>query len=240
MNTKLLLNTLTALIGLTQITSCQNSNTSETLLIGAQSCLDKLPLADSANALTCVSSLNDIQSPQAAMLKCSAIFIKQGFSNPEKLTKISEQMKNSGSSSNNSTFVVIGLLSFTGTDRASEATEAINHCSKSGSKGMTMLASLSSLATSAGQFANVIDVCITNQNDPAACATEVRSGVCAADTSSLGQIAITTYQTSCSGNDLTNPMCLIYKEATLNGTDTDPDSVGSRLQTNLNQENACP
>lgn len=240
MKRKIVLFSLFSVIGLTIFSSCQSANTSEAALISAQSCLDKLPLAESANALSCVSSLNEIDTPQSSMLKCSALFIKQGFSNPEKLTQIAEQMKDSGSNTNNSTFVVIGLLSFTGSDRQSESLSAVDHCSKSGSKGMTMLASLSSLATSAGQYSSIVDKCYTNQDDPAACAAEVRDGVCAADSAALGQIAITTYQTSCSGSDLTNPMCVVYKEATLNGEDTNPSTVGSRLQVYLNEENACP
>lgn len=220
--------------------SCQSANTTEALLISAQTCLDKLPQTDSANALNCVAAINDLTTPQASILKCSALFIKQGFSNPEKLTQISEQMKNSGSNSNDSTFVVIGLLSFTGADKESEAAKALEACSKSGSKGMTMLASLSSIATSAGQFANIIDKCTAEGAVTSDCATEVRDGVCGAESASLGQIAITTYQISCSGDDLTNPMCQVYKEATLNGTDTNSTTVGNRLQTYLNQENACP
>ena len=219
------------------ITSCQSANPEETAIISAQTCLDRLTKDKASEAMSCISSLDSISTPQASMMKCSAVFIKQGFSDPDKLTQIAEQMKNSGSNSSSSTFVVIGLLSFTGTSRSDEAAYALDHCSKSGSKGMTLLASLTNIATSAGEFVDVVNAC--SGSDTSACADTVRDGVCSSSNSSLGQMAITTYQTSCGGVDLANPMCLVYKEATLNGTDNDPESVGNRLKSHLNENNAC-
>lgn len=214
--------------------ACQGTNPDEAAIVEAQNCLDKLGISNPTGAAACVAKLDGIDTPQASMLKCAAIFIKQGFSNPTRLSQVAEQMKSSGGSGSSGTANVIGLLAFTGADASTDAQGAIEFCEKSGSKGMTMLASLASVATTANGFSNVVDECAGDNPDPADCATAVKDGICNANSAELGQVAIVTYATSCQGSDITNPMCEVYKDVTNSGTDSDATSVGNKLKVYVN------
>jgi len=218
--------------------SCQGTKPEESLIVEAQNCLDKVGFQEGDAAQNCVAPLASLDSPQAYLLKCSALFIKYGFANPQRLILIAEQIENSGGSGTTGTAAAIGLLAFDGANAAADSQSVMDYCSKSGSKGMTIMASLASVATVINKLTGAIaSACRTS---PETCATAVAAEVCFADSQTMGEIAIVTYQTSCQSAELQNPMCAIYAQATQNGQETDPVVVGDRLQSEIKGSGGCP
>lgn len=226
-------------LSLSLFLSCQGTSREESEVVSAQSCLDKLKLSQSSEALNCVSKLSDIDTPQANMLKCSALFIKQGFSDPNRLSQVAEQLTLSGAQGSNGTAAVIGLMAFTGAEAQSEAESAMTYCQKSGSKGMTLLASLTGVATALSAIGDIINQCTGNNINIDDCANEVKDNICTSNSADLGAIALVTYSTSCTGVELANPMCEAYKIATNNGQNQNPTQIGDTLKDYINGT-PCP
>lgn len=226
-------------LSLSLLFSCQGTSREESEVVSAQSCLDRLKLSQSSEALNCVANLTDIDTPQANMLKCSALFIKQGFSDPSRLAQVADQMTKSGAQGSNGTAAVIGLMAFSGSSAQQESEDAMTYCQKSGSKGMTLLASLTSVATALSAIGDIINQCTGDSIDMNNCANEVRDNICTSSSADLGSVALVTYSTSCSGVELTNPMCEAYRIATNNGQNQNPTEIGDTLKDYINGT-PCP
>jgi len=221
----------------------------ELLVVEAQSCLNDVPLANPSAAGACLTRIDSFDSPEANQLKCSGAFIIQGFSNPTRLTKIAEQLGQAGAQGSINTLGAIGLLSFTGSNPIGDSEKALVVCQKSGSRGMTLLASMSNLATimsSQSTFGAVLQSNCTNPSAPPQnCASAVRSVVCdntnpAASNdlyTRMGAVAILTYNSTCRLNASADPMCRVYADATINGALNNPFDVGQRLKNYLTDPN---
>lgn len=233
---------LTGLTLFTLIISCA-SNPDEGLVVEAQACLNQVPVTNPDSAQACLAKIQHLDSPSAHQIRCSAAFIQQGFSNPVRLTQVAEQLANAGDQGSSGTLVAIGLLAFTeGVDPKAEAERALLSCQKAGSKGMTLLASMSSLATAMTQsgIGSVVTDC-DNPENPQDCADSVTEVLCNTDDpaatdafyTEMGAIAILTYQSSCRFNLSADPMCQVYAAATNNGTITNETTVGENLKNYL-------
>jgi hypothetical protein len=232
------------LLSFTYNLSCSKPNTEEALLVEAQSCLNQIPVSEPSGTTACLEKIQNLTSPASYRIRCSAHFIKQGFSDPNRIIQISEQLQESGGQGNSATLVAIGLLAFTGSEAKQEVAQALTSCEKAGAKGMTVLASMSNLATlmNSGSSGNIINECSNvSSNNTSGCADAIKDVLCETSDpeatrafyTEMGTVAIVTYQSSCLVESEENPMCAVYGEVTQNGALTDPEIVGENLQKHL-------
>lgn len=222
-----------------QLQSCADKKDEALLLTKAQSCLNELGTASVAEAQAkapqCIAALGNLQTKEAYQLRCAAIFISQGFSSAERLEKIMDQLKNSGSSNNNATLTAIGFMVFSeGGSPLDAAEQAMEYCKKSGSPGMTILASMAKTATVLNSVTSTsgINTACTSGNPPTTCQTAV-TNACNDLTSdakeSLGQAILDAAALACQGGN-SNPMCSTYNHIT---TNPDPFAVGEAFQNSV-------
>jgi hypothetical protein len=228
-----------------QLQSCADKKDEALLLTKAQSCLNELGTASVAEAQAkapqCIAALGNLQTKEAYQLRCAAIFISQGFSSAERLEKIMDQLKNSGSSNNNATLTAIGFMVFSeGGSPLDAAEQAMEYCKKSGSPGMTILASMAKTATVLNSVTSGIDTetsgintACTSGNSPA-CLTAVTNACSNLRSNSeakksLGQAILDAAALACQGGN-SNPMCSIYNHIT---TNPDPADVGDAFKNSV-------
>lgn len=217
------------------LSSCKKSDADS--VADAQRCLDK---STSSTVNACLDYVQGIETEAAYLIRCSASFIFQDFTNPTRLSNIAEQMKNSGSSSST---VALGMLSFSKpTDvnqAASLANSTFQDCVKSKSKGMILLSAMANIASSANAagVGDIVDKCDStspgyNATD---CENATKDGICNASPATVGNATLIAYQQSCLGSNQQNSsVCTDFATAT-NGT-TDPATIGANVQS----QNGCP
>ncbi|MEQ1875017.1 MAG: hypothetical protein ABL958_00130 [Bdellovibrionia bacterium] len=128
------------------LTGCETSEDDQ--INQAQACLDKSFDATSADA--CAAKVAGISGSRAAVIRCSASFIGQGFTTQStKFLDAFNALKNK-TAGTNSTISMIAYLSFTGsslTEAQSLANQAVVNCNETGLDGMIMFANMAKLAT---------------------------------------------------------------------------------------------
>ena len=223
------------------ITSCSQKDADK--IAEAQACLDK---AEASGAYDCVDIIAGIETKAAYLIRCSADFIYQDFTNPNRLIEISEQMQSTGGSG---ATMAIGLLAFNNTFGATSkltlATQANTNCTKSESKGMALLASMAYIATTidASGAADIAADCDSTAPgyNPATCESSVNSAICDMDETTLGMTAIATYNSSCVGGSQSgSAMCAIYEAAGAGAPGASAAAVGAVLADDLNSSGSCP
>lgn len=113
----------------------------------AQACLDKLSGTPTASQISaCTDKVAGVTSAGASAILCSAMFLQEGFGNPQRYADALSSVNNgTGNSSNNRSFA--GLLTFAARSNlandVTDATNAFNYCQASGGKGATLLSSFS-------------------------------------------------------------------------------------------------
>ncbi|GIL18457.1 MAG: hypothetical protein BroJett040_22080 [Oligoflexia bacterium] len=195
----------------------------------AQSCLDA---STAATAVACMEKVDGLSTEASYLIRCSAMFVQEGFSNPTKLAQAVNNMRGTGASSSASVMSVLAF-SYAGTDQTTNyanATAASNYCSLSGSKGLIMLATISKLA-SAANYVNSANC--GGAGDMTAALTCLKNNSTAVS-SDLGTVMITTYQASCATvNDSNKLFCDQFSTAITNaGGTSNPSAVANAF---LNQ-----
>ncbi|WP_409478950.1 hypothetical protein [Pseudobdellovibrio sp. HCB154] len=184
----LLLATVTfAVFGLT---ACEKESEMDTIK-DAQMCLNS---AAPAGAQACVSKLASNTSPQANQLKCAAYFIQENLGSPTGLIEaIDASNTDTSCASCSGSMAIISQLKFSSsgvpaTDIAN-ADAAFSVCSASGVGIYTQLASMVNIATVTGAALGAN-----------ADANDYATAIAAVDASTLGNIVIETYESSCDSN----------------------------------------
>lgn len=169
------------LITLLSFQACQKGELAE--LQAAQLCLNT---ATSGTAQNCVANIASNTTPYAYSLKCTAIFIEQGFSTPSQFMNAINTINNSGCGGGCSpTLNALGTLNF-GTNTTA-ANNAFSVCSKAEVKFYTQISSLFKMGTLA--------VVATGTSNPTAASIESSLG--SMSSSDLGDLAQTTYSSVC-------------------------------------------
>jgi hypothetical protein len=213
-----------ALIGLT---SCAPSESDK--IADAQDCLDRSQPGD---ALACLEKVDGMVTPASDLIRCSAYFIDQGFSDPSRLSQVVEQL-NGDSGGDTATIAILSFMAFSSSKydlatnfRFSET--AFGACERSKSKGLLYLSSMSRIATAA---MNIIPGYDPTTGVPPT-ETEIRNAICTSPSSTtnivIGTAAQTAYDQNCRGKDISkDPICTQYAEAVAAGTT--PEEVGAGL-----------
>lgn len=240
--TKEFLKTLTPVVCLALVLGgCAKTEADK--IYDAQACLDK---STSGTALACMDKLEGATSEAAYLIRCSAHFIYQEFTEPARLANVADALKNSSGGASAASALALGLMAFTKPDTSGAdtyAAEALDYCTKAKSKGMILLSSMARIATSvvAAGGAAVITSCDTSSPgyNSATCQASVATAICSAPDEVVGNAALTAYQQSCvGGSQSASSMCEQFGAAS-SGT-SDPTTVGEALQDQIKGSGGCP
>lgn len=169
--------------------SCQKSDTND--LQDAQLCLNT---AAASEAMNCVSKISDNTTENAYKLRCSAVFIANGFGSPSSFITALDQIKNGSNNASctgscSGSLAAMSSLNF-GTTQSDldEATLAFNQCNQSGVGIYSQISSIFKIGTLLAKTAGSID--IGNLES----ATALLSGT---DKAVVGEVVQATYTTAC-------------------------------------------
>ena len=182
-------------------TSCKKSELED--LKNAQICLNTSP---AAQAKTCVASLSGDNSQLANALKCSAVFISEGFGTPTSLLSALDQITNSSGSCTggcSSSIDAMASLNFDSGNLAlladrnaniATANEAVSFCAASGVKIYSQISSIFKIGTDLSMlaYATTGGAAINTDN--------LQSEITNLNSLSLGNLVLTTYASACSGS----------------------------------------
>lgn len=115
--------------------SCESDEQDK--LAQAQDCLDNVSSSNPSAASSCMSYVNDMDSEQANIIKCSIKFVAGGLTTA-KISEAYKQLKDNANQDKEALYISILSL-----NPASLATDAAAYCKKSGVKGLIYLANLS-------------------------------------------------------------------------------------------------
>jgi hypothetical protein len=224
--------------------SCSKTSTND--LHDVQLCLNK---ADASTAMGCVDKISGDSSPIAYSLRCTAIFITQGYGSAASFVTALDHL-GSGTSgcggSCSSTVSAITALTFTAagvssadqrTANINAANEAFTQCSQADAKIYTQIASLFKLGTLASMTAYVA----TGGTAPTE--TDVKNAISSLDDATVGNLVTVTYTATCqdteNASDSTKEYCAQLKTA-LDAGSTE-SQIGSCLKLKLaNPAATCP
>jgi len=127
------------------------SQTTNDQIKDAQSCLNS---ATQSSALTCYNKVSGLSSSSASYIRCASLLMYQNVVSTTNLTAIANMTSGSGVTTvmANLAFTVNGGGSVANTADVTQAKDATTQCTASGSPGMQILASLSSVATVANNL----------------------------------------------------------------------------------------
>jgi len=182
------------------LTACQKSAVND--LQEAQLCLDHSAAAD---AMNCVAKIASDTSENAYKLKCSAVFISEGFNTPASFTGILDQLTSPTNSHGcvgdcSSTLAAMNIFKFSSGDNTQAANrqknndtaaEAFSYCSSSGVKIYTQISSLFKLGT---MLAMVTPSVVAGGSSSTA---DLQAAVSSLPSADVGNVVITAYQQTC-------------------------------------------
>jgi len=232
------------LIAFLALAGCQKSTVSE--LQQAQTCLNTAPAAD---ALACVSNLASDYSAAASSLKCSAIFISEGFGTAVSFVNALDKINSGGTCTGgcSSTINALNALNFksagTGTAAAraknnSTATEAFNVCSLAKVKFYTQISSLFKIGTDLSMLAFSAGIVGTTPTED-----ELKAQINNMNSADLGTLVTSTFSAACTdttgASDATKKYCTELQSA-MTGLST-PEAIGACMKKKLiNPSDTCP
>jgi len=186
---------LTSVLTLISFQACQKSDISN--LQEAQLCLNT---ATSTTAKACVSSIASNTTAYADSLRCSAIFISEGFGAPSSFLSAIESINTAGNCAGgcSSTVNALNVFRFKSADVATSvgrttnsatAAEAFSVCSASKVKFYAQISSLFKIGTLAAMIAYV------GNSNPSQ--TDIETAIASLDALVLGDLVITTSAAVC-------------------------------------------
>jgi len=197
----------------------------------AQSCLDKVNDATPTDANACMTSIVNLTSQRAYVLKCSITFTAGGLTT----TKIANAYKALKNNATNKEMIYMGTLALT---PPSTATTAAEYCNLSGSAGLIYLAQLSvigsAMMAAVGSFDPTSGTAPSLSDAQAAisaCSNGGSGGVC--DDAVVGNAVITIGQTYCSGDNANVGVCS-KMTAAINASGGNSTDVALQLYSELN------
>ncbi len=195
----------------------------------AQACLNS---STQATAMDCVSKVDGVETAAAYTVRCAAIFIRQGFSQPAFVAQAATQIKSGSGSS--STTAVMEAFEFralsTLTENYNQSQTALDYCSRSSSKGLSFLATTASLATTSKYLTSVVSGCSSSADTATQLACLKNANDTAADTA-VGTIVSGAYATNCSGAQAgaNQALCDQFTTATSTCAPTDYACIGAKF-----------
>lgn len=222
--------------------ACENAD--DKAISAAQACLDNARTSTQAD--TCISMVSALDTEQANLIKCSAMYVKKGFTSTRFADAFS-QLKNNptgtGGQAVDGMGSAISYLAFTGTGASADADTTYNYCQKSGARSMLRLANMTKLATyvlSIGSTAAVAD-CTTCANGGtctsalmASCLTGLQGS--STDKTAIGAIAVGAQQSYCNaGSTYANTEVCTNLNNAINTGNGDYTAIANALLAGMKQ-----
>jgi hypothetical protein len=223
---------LTAALAITTFSSCQKTQTDE--LQNAQLCLNT---AAPSAAQACVANIASNTTAYASSLRCSAIFISEGYNTPSSFLNAVDAINSPEQCTTTCSSTVNALTTFHFSTNLL-ATQGFSECSASGVKFYTQLSSLFKIGTAA--FVALGSPGTTPSAD------DIQGVLVGLSNTEMGQLVTTTYAAVCtdltSASDATKAYCAELKTAIDSAAiPGNTDSIGLCLKTKLdNPALACP
>ena len=171
-----------------------------------------------------------IESKGAYTLRCSAGFIDEGFTQPARFKAAFDALS---TNSGNNTEAFMGVLAFNSKSTAvlnkTFASETYTNCTKSEAKGMMLLGSMATTATTLMALSGSFNS--GTQLTPAEIATGIQNALAdPASKSAIGAAVATTYTASCqSGTKADAALCTQLDSALGSININDPAAVGDAI-----------
>lgn len=228
---------LTLLLAAMMMTLSACQETDQDRVADAQSCLDS---SSSGTAAQCVSMVDGIYSKGAYLIRCSGMFIQEGFMDASRLESAMDAIENDGGSGGST--AMMSVLSFrnfgpTTAENQTAANLAVEYCNKAGSKGLVMLASISSIATTAADIAS--DTTPSQAQIQAALGAIAAGPTSAPAAVAAGGAALAAYNANCAGDGGSFGQFCEQFESAIGGS-TDPGTVGVQLAQCYTTPGLCP
>ncbi|OFZ31365.1 MAG: hypothetical protein A2622_01905 [Bdellovibrionales bacterium RIFCSPHIGHO2_01_FULL_40_29] len=229
-----------SVLALTTITlfSCQKSSTED--LKDAQICLNN---STPSTARDCMTAIAGDTSAAAYKLRCSAVFISEGFNTPASFMTALDSLNGTGTCTGgcSSTVTAVTSLSFSSGDNTQPAVqaqnlavsaEALSYCSLAETSIYQQISSLFRIGTLASMKAYELAGVAGAEPTP----DEIKAAIAALPVADLGEIAIATHAASCqdveNASDSTKQYCAELASALGSGTGSAAD-VGTCFQGKL-------
>lgn len=198
--------------------SCENEDMDK--LAQAQNCLDNVPSSNPSAASSCMSYVNDLDSEQANIIKCSIKFLAGGLST-SKISDAYKQLNNDSVTDKEAFYISMLALS-----PASLATEAATYCERSGVKGLIYLANLSVVGSMMMDAIGVTGVpdATDVQNALTTCASA--PGTC--NDTAIGSAVIVVAESYCAGSTADSGVCAEVNAA-IAAAGTDPAAIAQQI-----------
>lgn len=207
------------------LTSCKKSELED--LKDAQICLNN---SASSEARACLNKISGDTSAQAYQLRCSAVFIEEGFGNPASLIGALDQSNDAaGCAGCSSSMNILTEMAFSSN---TTSTEAFNYCNASGVAVYSQLSSIVQISTLAKT--------LTGVSQPTTAQIETELGNM--PDADLGNIVLTTVQNGCTAQGANNESLAKYCTELSGAVSsyTDPADIGACLKFKLTGDGACP
>ncbi len=209
------------------LVSCSSKNSELEKIADAQACLDS---ATQSTAASCAAKVEGLTSPGSYLIRCVSLFIEDGLTSAERLSSAYEGLSSGGTGSDSSLNFISYVAFISGADwtaRQATASRALNNCSLSLSPGLTLLSSISSMATTIGAISGSLNPDGSITNIDGAIAAIAAGGPAAQE--ALGSAALTAYNSSCTTpEEGTGDFCAQFS-STVASVGTNPQAVGAFL-----------
>lgn len=230
--------------------SCQKNNSD--LLQEAQSCLNTAPASE---ARACVEKISSLTTPTAYKLKCSAIYISEGYGAASSLISALEEINKSttgyGCSGGqcSSTLTVMTKFKFSSGNNGdvsnrdrniATADEAVDTCQGSQSKAYMQVSSLFKMGTLANMKAYQLG--LNPAQEPTV--SELESAIPSLPPDEIGELVSVTYNSTCLNNQSPSEAAIKYCAELSNSIGAygnNYTAIGNCLLSKLNNPGAtCP
>lgn len=208
------------------LSACANKKEADKVA-DAQACLNA---SNQGTALDCLSKVEGLDSAAANTIRCAAIFIRQGFSNPSFVAQAANQIKSGSGKS--ATLAIMTAFEFKAlasvSDNYTMSQDALRYCSQSGSKGLGFLATSSSLATTSKYLSSVIVGACGSAGDTAAQLTCLKNQNNSTADAAVGTVVAAAYQANCQGTQAgaNKEFCSQFASATAACASTNYSCIG--------------
>jgi len=218
---------LLALILLTAVwTACESSEDDK--INQAQNCLDRA--TDAASANICAASVAGISGPRAAIIRCSADWIGQGFTTQStKFLDAFHALKNDTSGADKT----VAMMKYLAFDTVSNANAAVTDCTQTGIAGLITFSSMAKLATN---LKALTDTAGGNSSDP----VDLQSQVQNLDDQTAGEVAEAVAENYCQNSSTNNASFCGQFNAAVQDPNMTTAQIGCLLKLHLGASITCP
>lgn len=234
LNVRWLLSALLVAGGLALLNGCESKETDD--MAKAQQCLDNISSTNHASAANCLSYIDQYDSAQANILKCSIKFLAGGLTT-DKIISAYKQLSTGSATNKEMVFMTVLALS-----PSTLATDAQTYCARSEDSGLVYLANLAVMGSMMADTIATLPGATYDPNDPSytppspteisnllgACQPPSVDVNCTSKYATIGAAAATVAAGYCTGDQATSEVCTKVNSA-ISGANGDSTLIAKQL-----------